>query len=184
MAGYEVTGVDINLQPHYIGEHFYQADALTFPLEGYDLIWASPPCQAYSGCTATHTRDRHPRLIAPIRKRLIESGATFIIENVTGARRELINPTMLCGTMFGLPFRRHRYFETNGHTPTLTPSCGHRAGLIWIGYGGQPNPRGHLLGTIREAMGIDWMGYDEITEAIPPIYAEWLAKQLNNWRAT
>jgi DNA (cytosine-5)-methyltransferase 1 len=44
-AGFHVTGVDIRPQPHYAGDEFIQADAMTYPLEGFDAIHASPPCQ-------------------------------------------------------------------------------------------------------------------------------------------
>ena len=109
LAGYEVVGVDLVHQKRYPFE-FRQADALTYPLDGFDLICASPPCQAYT--SARHIRGReHPRLIEAVRDWLASSGIPYIIENVVGA--PLINPVMLCGGMFGLKVWRHRLFEAS-----------------------------------------------------------------------
>src|SRR5579864_4184083 len=83
-AGFHVTGVDIKPQPRYCGDEFHQADALTFPLTGYDFIWASPPCQSYSSAMR-HLATPQPMLIDAMRARLEASGAAWCIENVLGA---------------------------------------------------------------------------------------------------
>ena len=112
LAGFHVTGVDIAPQPRYAGDEFVQADAMTWPLDGYDSIHASPPCQAYANVTAWRgLRDDHPDLVAATRVRLEAAGVPWVIENVPEApvRRDLL----LCGSQFGLRVRRHRAFETS-----------------------------------------------------------------------
>ncbi len=199
-AGYDVIGVDIERQPRYpFG--FIQADALRppFDLRQFDLIWASPPCQAHTSMRTMHNAKEHANLIPATRSMLRSSGAFFVIENVVGAPLE--NPAMLCGTMFGLwaggaELRRHRLFETN--FPLQQLACNHGAELATIGvYGGHVRNRRRRAGshargvadfTIdqgKEAMGIDWMTLTELSEAIPPAYAEYLglaARQAMMWR--
>jgi len=140
-AGFDVVGVDINPQPHYPFK-FHQGDALTWPLNGFDAIHASPPCQAHSTMRKGLWKDReHPDLIDPIRQRLIRSGSVYVIENVEGARRLLIEPVKLCGTMFGLgtsegsQLRRHRYFECSFGL-VMTPPCNHNGYTPVPVYGG------------------------------------------------
>ena len=119
-AGFdEIVGVDIKFQPRYPFE-FVQADAMTYPLDGFDAIHASPPCQHYSIMrNLPWLRDKeYPALIEPVRERLIASGVPWVIENVYGARRSARRPDgmqagWLCGQMFGLPILRHRMFETS-----------------------------------------------------------------------
>src|SRR3990167_2619727 len=116
----EPVGVDIKPQPRYPFT-FVQADAVTYPLEGFDFIWASPPCQAYSALKGLTTTE-YPMLVDAIRDRLEASGKPWIIENVVGAN--LRNPVQLCGSMFGLGVWRHRRFEMS-HPPLMTPECRH-----------------------------------------------------------
>src|SRR4029453_9538850 len=72
-AGVEVVGVDIRPQPHYPFE-FVQADAMTYPREGFEAIHPGPPCQAFS-TVAKQARTRfpgrfqHPDLVDPTRDR-------------------------------------------------------------------------------------------------------------------
>ena len=180
-AGYEVTGVDLVPQPEYPFK-FHCADALTFPLEDFDLIWASPPCQAHTllrGLGKGRANDID--LIPDVRERLIASGRPYIIENVVGA--PLKNPVVLCGSMFGLAVRRHRLFECS-FTVSLRPPCrcgGRRNVAV---YGKRPGDRlpdgvqrARDLTHGREAMGIDWMSWHPLTQAIPPAYSEFLARQ-------
>lgn len=177
----EITGVDIAPQPRYPFT-FVQADAMTFPLEGYDFIWASPPCQAF---TAYKRRPGHvaprPNLIPEVRAALRATGIPHAIENVPGAPLEC--PTLLCGSMFGLDVRRHRIFETS--FPVLAPRCAHhrqeprfppatnrsnRRRTVEVGVWRIP------LEVQHRAMGIDWMELEELSQAIPPAYSEYIAR--------
>lgn len=179
-AGFEVVGVDVKAQPRYPFT-FHQADALTFPLDGFDAIHASPPCQAYirSGTVAKH---RHPRLLEPVRERLVSSGLPYVIENVPGA--PMRSDVILCGSMFGLAVRRHRWFETNVPMSPFTLSCDHSRPVTGV-YGNPHGKRGAAAGmlpsdlkTWSRAMGIDWMTAREIALAIPPAYTEFIGYQL------
>ena len=275
-AGFHVTGVDSAPQPRHCGDEFIQADALEY-LEAhgheYDAIHASPPCQGYSIMhNLPWMRGReYPRLIKPTRDLLNRVGKPWVLENVMGARwgcKNLKNiseqlgyditehgmkASYLCGTMFGLPFYRHRLFETDwmwmapSHSPhgggtrgsvgPTDPQKGRgvseqivaiptRAGNfdpnyrekhpkpvntecrryhdgalnIRPGYEKVPfavptiiqgslstwqhHPEvvgvGHAAGwkLAAEAMGIDWMKREELTQAIPPVYTEHIGAQL------
>jgi DNA (cytosine-5)-methyltransferase 1 len=185
-AGFEVVGVDHKPQPHYPFE-FHLADAMTYPLEGFEVIHASPPCQGYIQRNK-NLATKHPKLIAPVRERL--RGRVYVIENVEGA--PLLHPFMLCGTMFGLALRRHRLFEADTF-PLLVSPCNHW-GTVAHGefagvYGrGGKGPRhgsgirepGPVAGapSWEEAMGIDWMTETEMTQAIPPAYTEYIGRAL------
>jgi DNA (cytosine-5)-methyltransferase 1 len=186
-AGFEVVGVDIKFQKNYPFE-FHQADAMTFPLSGFDVIHASPPCHAYSVCSNIHTcrgKD-YPKLIDAVREKLLDSGKPFVIENVVGA--PLLSAFMLCGLMFNLKVLRHRLFETNAFF-FIPQHPSHRG--IEIGKDGFCCVVGHsaVKGNSNyqypnkkfmwvEATGIDWMTKQEMTQAIPPAYTEFIGKQL------
>ena len=176
-AGFTVIGVDIKPQPRYCGDAFFQADAMTFPLEGFDFIWASPPCQAWSEATPIEARKNHPKLIAPIRDRLETSGVPYVIENVKGARSQLVNPIVLCGTMFGLDVWRHRWFECILPL-SVNLECRHIGHPVVVS--GSAHGRGEAkIPEMRRAMDVPWMLLrKECREAIPPAYSEYIGRQI------
>lgn len=185
-AGFEVVGVDVEPQPRYPFE-FHQLDARHvapswIAMREFSAVHASPPCQRYSkmsgcrpGLAATYEN-----LIAPTRELLQETGLPYIIENVPGA--PLRDPVTLCGFMFGREVYRHREFETNWpliappHLPHTKPSsrAGHwRPGTV-ISVSGHIAP----MKLAREVMEIDWTNREELAEAIPPYYTEFIGLQL------
>lgn len=208
MAGFdEIVGVDINPQPRYPFT-FIQADAMTFPLDGFDAIHASPPCQGYSIMrNLPWLRDKdYPMLIEPMEARLLEANIPWVIENVMGAK---LPANWLCGGMFGLPFFRHRYFHSSfywlqpGHPEHRgTVRNGRKLGarardiVVHVSPSGRPQGSnswfeangaqrvganvGHAAGVAlaREVMGVPWMKREEVTQAIPPAYTEWIGQRL------
>lgn len=182
-AGFNVVGVDIEPQPKYPFE-FYQADAMDFSLDGFNFIWASPPCQGYSHLTPEGHKDRYRKLIPELREKLKMSGIPYCIENVGGAKQELKNPVMLCGSMFGLRTQRHRYFETN--FPLLAPKkCDHSLLPLLVTTASKASRElrfklGMKPKTVKnapEAYGIDWMDFNGLKECIPPAYSKYIAEQ-------
>ncbi|MFJ2098388.1 class I SAM-dependent methyltransferase [Streptomyces anulatus] len=175
LAGFDVVGVDISPQPRYPFT-FHQADALTFPLDGFDLIHASWPCEHYANVTKWRgSQADHPDLIAPGRDRLIASGIPWVIENVPEtAKAGILRPDyLLCGSQFGLKVRRHRVFETSwGGGGGLLPPCWHPRGrnkLLAFEHKGER--------AYADAMGCTWMSAAEARKAVPPAYTQWIATQ-------
>ena len=171
-AGAElVVGVDIASQPNYLGQMFHRMDALEFlatmDLNGFDLIHASPPCQHYAAVTRWRgSAENHPDLVEPTRRALQRVGIPWVMENVREA--DLHNPTMLCGSQFGLKVRRHRYFESEWLPFQMMPSCFH----------GGLRPFMHKQErAYAEAMGVSWMTVQESREAIPPAYTQFIGEQ-------
>ena len=195
-AGYDVTGVDKVPQPNY-PFRFIQADAMEFPLDGYDLICASPPCQRKSRMSNCRPglAETYPDLIAPTISRLKQHGGYWCVENVEGSglpgQTDLNGDhgLMLCGTMFRLELYRHRYFQTSHPIPALNhprhdkpaSRAGHwKPGTI-ISVEGHCSP----IAVAREAMGgVHWMNRDELAESIPPAYARYVGEEFKAYLTT
>lgn len=192
-AGWTVVGVDEISQPEYPFE-FHEGDMFKVGRRllasgRFDAVHASPPCQRYTALTRGAGRQEdYPDLIEPTRKMLVKSGLPWVIENVLGA--PITHHLVLCGEMFGLDVIRHRFFEMsagyqNGlhHPPHRGKVARHSHGKLHKGPYVGVYGRGSSNETpVRaKAMGIDWMTDDRaVTEAIPPIYTEYIGMLLLN----
>jgi len=180
-AGFEVTGVDIRPQKNYPFT-FIEADATTFPLEGYDAYHGSPPCNDHirGGMRGNHGTGW---MLARTRERFEASGKPWVIENVPGAPMRA--DYRLCGCMFDLPgLRRPRWFETSWHGFSLLPPCHHTGRAVTVaGHGAQGSweyvdGKAPTQADRRRAMGIEWMNRTELALAIPPAFAEFVGRAL------
>jgi hypothetical protein len=203
LAGFHVTGVDNRPQPRYVGDAFILGDALEYCAEHgheYDAIHASPPCKAHTALQNLREIRAigHQSLIAPTRALLKQTGRPWVLENVPGAPP--IASVQLCGSAVGLlMLRRHRLFESPLFL--LVPRCQHdlyqarfppnrgdrkrnarwgsAARVVIVAGHDTRGPGG--IANWREAMGIDWMTRDELAQAIPPAYCEFIGRQLLNY---
>lgn len=186
-AGFDVTGVDTAPQPRYPFP-FIQADAFEFLgfLTAYgtevDAVHASPECRDHTPLTSVAGTRGTAWQLAEIERMLSDCGKPWVIENV--AASPLDADVVLCGAMFGLRTYRHRKFKSN--MPITAPPHPKHAALtatkqrkaMWD-KGWNVSVTGDV-GTYvgPQAMGIDWMNGNELSQAIPPSYTEHLGKQL------
>ncbi|MFD3935692.1 DNA methylase [Streptomyces sp. NPDC058611] len=195
-AGFDVTGVDIRPRPNYPFT-FIQGDALTVlasliesgEIRRFTAVHASPPCQNKCALTVGTNRSRgwggtHEDLVAPTRDLLEASGLPYVIEQPDG-KADVRKDISLCGEMFGLGVLRHRNFELGGWTAVQPAHVRHRGyvrgwrhgeyrdGPYVAAYGSGGGKA--TVAEMQAAMGINWTDVrEELTEAIPPAYAEWL----------
>lgn len=198
LAGWDVTGVDIDQQPRYLASgasRFIRADALEFLAahgHEYDAIHASPPCQRFSRAGKIREghkagRRDHPDLVGPCRELLVASGRPWVIENVPGA--PLRDPSVLCGLMFGLRVLRHRLFETSfllfspDHPRHPEGVLVHKRGTYDRGQGRFVCLAGNNFcpraGSLAMG-GIGWMTRAGMAQAVPPAYTRFIGLQLRN----
>lgn len=206
-AGFHVTAVDLDAAAlrRNPADETIQADALEFlRTEGhkYDAIHASFPCQRWAANGANPAADKHRDLITRGRDLLNAMCKPWVMENVKTAplRQDLV----LCGTHFNLYaidtdgtklyLKRHRVFESNVSLAAPGPClCGQMGRQVqWAGvYGGARKDKveartvrkgGYVPpdATVQGALlgGVDWMTGKGRRECIPPVYAEWVGRQL------
>lgn len=110
-AGFDVVGVDIRPMPNYPFE-FHQADAMTWPLKGFDAIHASPPCHDHSNVSGQNRKAAGPKgtgwMLDETIRRLLPLEIPWVVENVETAEMPgSVYRIKLCGSSFGLDVRRH-----------------------------------------------------------------------------
>ena len=196
LAGYRVTGVDIRPQPRYCGDAFVQADAMKYPLHGYDFIWASPSCQGHTVMNNDKTKWDSSQL-GKMSRRLERQTTPWALENVVSkSSKAAMGPdaVCLCGSMFGLGAHHGgRFYQLQRHRLVLAsfglgvPACAHTEPVVGV-YGGHARCRAAKHGgrstrdpwdhksVASEAMGIAWMTLNELSEAIPPDYSRYVVQ--------
>ena len=209
-AGLDMTGVDIVDRPRY-PHRFVRADALEYldriittgEIERFDYIHAPPPCQAGCALTAGTNRSKgwggvHTDLVPATLELLARSGLPSTVEQPNGKAR-IRKDISLCGEYFGLEVLRHRNFQTDGWSagPDRWPAPGHprHRGRVRGYRHGENHPDGIYLAAygngggkatvpeMQRAMGIDWTDVrEELTEALPPAYGEWIGRAFLAWR--
>jgi DNA (cytosine-5)-methyltransferase 1 len=189
-AGFEVVGVDIAPQPRYPFE-FHQADAFEYLKEHgheFDAIHASPECRDHTPLTSVAGTTGTGWQLSEIIGLLEHFGKPYVVENVGAARFE--HNLLLCGDRnFGLRTVRHRKFRCAGFSvpqpphpkgPHSAPTSTKKRRADW--------DRGYHVSVTGDvstyvgslAMGIDWMTGNELSQAIPPAYTEYIGGYLYN----
>ena len=198
-AGFHVTGIDIKKPTTYLGDAFIQADVNHLPVNvfDFDVVWASPPCQAFSLATGLwkYIKD-YPNLI-PLTRQLIAGHPYSVIENVPPApiRADL----KLWGPCVGLGATdekdglwRCRHFELSffawqptrpklvkGQTLCITKRLSASCHYYRRKAKGLPGKVSNS--EARAVMGYpDWVNITdtEIAESVPPPYAKYIGLQI------
>ncbi|MFB6935228.1 DNA methylase [Streptomyces chartreusis] len=204
-AGFRVHGCDIADRPNY-PFLYHRGDALAYlahliatgDIRRYAFVHASPPCQAKCSLTIGTNQSKgwggtHEDLVAPTRALLDQTGRPYVIEQPNG-RAEIRKDLWLCGEMFGLGVIRHRNFELGGWMAPQPEHPRHRGRVRGYRHGEYHDgpyvaPYGNGGGKpsvpeLQAAMGITWTNLrEELTEAIPPAYAEYIGRAFRVSRA-
>lgn len=186
-----ITGVDWRKQRHYPFD-FIHADARTFPLDGFDIIHASPPCEGHSALRNYEHANR--ALLVETINRLDQcNAALWVVENVEGVQWPYTETFKLCGSSLGCTINgkrvfmaRHRRFWSNLQLKPPPCRCRwlRRNGWQCHGvYGTIGGNAPHFNGTkaskedAKQLMGIDWMPRESLVQAVPPAYTRLIANE-------
>lgn len=183
-AGFHVVGVDHRPQPRYCGDEFIQTDAMTFPLDGFDAISASPLWYRFTALSQSRGfRADDPDDVTPIHERLKTWGGPFVVES--GTRGPLTDTCLFCGPAFGLQVIRHMFFASNVDLSPPPCACvrGGAADGLYVAYKGsygkgRRNPPRRSRKEWTEAAELGGMTWAEAHLAVPPAYTRFIGEQL------
>ena len=186
----------------YVAAHGHEYDAIhaSPPCQGYSNLRAMHPGKEYP-MLIEPVRELLKSIGKPYVIENVEGAPLQKYSDLFGN-----HGVVLCGSMFGFGcekgwLRRHRLFETS--FGVVQPNCSHAAtpsvgfygqGMRWwkdgkshnqkravgvYGHGGHSGKHRMLCkDEAASAMGIDWMNRDELCQAIPPAYTEWIGREL------
>lgn len=207
-SGFEnIHGIDIKESKDYPFT-FSKRDALSALqdrefISQFDLIHASPPCQNYTTMSNRYRglslkTDSHPDLIYDVISLLDETGKPWVLENVCGARQDMIYAVKdlqvkkaymlhLSGGMFNLRVHRPRLFVTS--FPLAQPKRKKCKDPIGV-YGNCDGRRlctranesilraANSLEEAQKAMDSHWItDWRSLKESIPPSYTEYIGRE-------
>jgi DNA (cytosine-5)-methyltransferase 1 len=190
LAGFEVVGVDSEDRSAHYPFEFHRGDAMTWPLKGFDVINASPPCHDHSALAGFREPDGTGWMLQATIDRLDAFGTPWVVENVGNA--DMPGSLRLCGSEFGLgtrtrdgvqrTLRRHRQFMSSvflmgagGCTCSGRPIIG-----VYGNGGGTGLVKGFagIKAEMAAAMGMDWASVEGLSQAIPPAYTRFIGEQV------
>jgi DNA (cytosine-5)-methyltransferase 1 len=158
---------------------------MTFPLDGFDVIHASPMWLGFTAQAFRTETGRGHDTVTPIYARLVASGKPWVCES--GSHGPLRDAALFCGPAFGLRVIRHMWFASS--EVLLTPGCAHEWGGcargLYVPLRGAyhkdraPEKRPPTQRRVyAEAAGISWMAGRAADLAVPPAYTEFIGTQL------
>jgi DNA (cytosine-5)-methyltransferase 1 len=120
-------------------------------------------------------------------KKLSEQDTPYVVENVEGA--PLRHNLKLCGTLFpSLRVLRHRLFVTSFHVEQPELDCYNHPRVYdlrkakenpsewdeWTDYVSVYGGNHASIASCKDAMNIDWMTREGLSQSIPPDYTQYL----------
>lgn len=170
----QIVGVDVRPMPRYPFD-FLQYDALCLDydfMSRFDFIHASPPCKPFTKLYRFSTKDMDATILPRTITTLEAIGLPYVVENVPQA--PLRADVQLDGSMFDLPIKRRRVFQTNMRIEEYPRPSSYREGDKIYTIAGKST----TLEAGIKGMGIDWMTVSGLRESIPPAYTEWIGTQV------